>query len=48
MRARTVVEAGYIDTRPWFCAGNMCTFIVDNLLVYRDDNHITDTPMPPG
>jgi peptidoglycan/LPS O-acetylase OafA/YrhL len=35
--------ASYIDTEPWFCAGNTCADIVNNLLVYRDDNHITDT-----
>jgi peptidoglycan/LPS O-acetylase OafA/YrhL len=35
--------AGYIDTQPWFCSGNFCAVIVDNLLVYRDDNHLTDT-----
>jgi peptidoglycan/LPS O-acetylase OafA/YrhL len=35
--------AGYIDTQPWFCAGNSCAVIVNNILVYRDDNHITDT-----
>jgi peptidoglycan/LPS O-acetylase OafA/YrhL len=35
--------AGYIDTTPWFCAGNTCTVIVNNILVYRDDNHITAT-----
>jgi peptidoglycan/LPS O-acetylase OafA/YrhL len=36
--------ASYIDTEPWFCAGDdYCTVIVNNILVYRDDNHITDT-----
>jgi peptidoglycan/LPS O-acetylase OafA/YrhL len=35
--------AGYINTRPWFCFGNTCAVVVDNNLVYRDDNHITDT-----
>jgi peptidoglycan/LPS O-acetylase OafA/YrhL len=35
--------AGYVDTEPWFCAGNTCADIVNNLLVYRDNNHITDT-----
>ena len=33
--------AGYVDTDPWFCISTTCTVIVDNLLVYRDDNHIT-------
>ena len=29
--------------RNWFCTANMCPTIVGNLLVYRDDNHITVT-----
>jgi hypothetical protein len=33
--------AGYVDTDPWFCISTTCTVIVGNLLVYRDDNHIT-------
>lgn len=41
--AAAAAGAGYIDTQPWFCAGTTCAVIVDNLLVYRDDNHITDT-----
>jgi hypothetical protein len=28
---------------PWFCAGTACAVIVDNILVYRDDDHISDT-----
>ena len=35
--------AGYINTQPWFCYDLTCAVIVDNLLVYRDDNHITAT-----
>jgi peptidoglycan/LPS O-acetylase OafA/YrhL len=35
--------AGYIDTDPWFCISTTCTVIVGNMLVYRDDNHITAT-----
>jgi peptidoglycan/LPS O-acetylase OafA/YrhL len=33
--------AGYVDTDQWFCISTTCTVIVGNLLVYRDDNHIT-------
>ena len=33
--------AGYVDTDPWFCIATTCTVIVGNLLVYRDDNHIS-------
>jgi peptidoglycan/LPS O-acetylase OafA/YrhL len=29
--------------RHWFCANNLCPTIVGNLLVYRDDNHLTVT-----
>jgi peptidoglycan/LPS O-acetylase OafA/YrhL len=35
--------AGYVDTDPWFCISTTCTVIVGNLLVYRDDNHISAT-----
>jgi SGNH domain (fused to AT3 domains) len=35
--------AGYINTQPWFCYDLICAVIVNNLLVYRDDNHVTDT-----
>jgi alkylation response protein AidB-like acyl-CoA dehydrogenase len=31
----------YVDTQPWFCTTAACAVMVDNLLVYRDDNHIT-------
>ncbi len=41
--AATAAGAGYVDTQPWFCAGTSCAVIVNNILVYRDDNHITDT-----
>ena len=35
--------AGYVNTQPWFCYDLTCAVIVNNLLVYRDDNHITAT-----
>jgi hypothetical protein len=40
----TVIAAGgvYVDTQPWFCAGPTCAVIVDNLEMWRDDNHITE------
>ena len=31
----------YVDTQPWFCAKSTCAVMVDNLIVYRDDNHLT-------
>jgi peptidoglycan/LPS O-acetylase OafA/YrhL len=33
--------AGYVDTDPWFCSLSSCSVVVGNLLVYRDDNHIS-------
>jgi hypothetical protein len=30
----------YVDVTPWFCTPT-CAVVVDNLLVYRDDNHLT-------
>jgi SGNH domain (fused to AT3 domains) len=38
-----VVAAGgaYLDPRRWFCTVTTCAVMVDNLLVWRDDNHIT-------
>ena len=39
----TSTNAGYVDTDPWFCVATTCTVIVGNMLVYRDDNHITAT-----
>ncbi|HET6964977.1 MAG TPA: SGNH hydrolase domain-containing protein [Acidimicrobiales bacterium] len=41
--AATVRAAGgtYADVYPWFCTATVCDVIVDNLLVYRDNSHIT-------
>jgi hypothetical protein len=43
--ATTVARAGdrYADPEPWFCTSNACLAVVDNLLVYRDNSHITVT-----
>ncbi len=30
-----------LRTRHWFCTATLCPVIVGNLLVYRDDNHMT-------
>jgi peptidoglycan/LPS O-acetylase OafA/YrhL len=41
---RAVVEkAGgrYVDISPWVCTSTTCAVVVGNLLVYRDDNHLT-------
>ncbi len=31
----------YVDTQRWFCTTTSCATMVDNLVVYRDDNHLT-------
>ncbi|MDQ4132891.1 MAG: acyltransferase, partial [Actinomycetota bacterium] len=31
----------YVDVAPWFCDRQRCAAVVGNLLVYRDDNHLT-------
>jgi peptidoglycan/LPS O-acetylase OafA/YrhL len=38
-----VVRAGgaYVDVSPWTCTRATCAVIVGNLLVYRDDNHLS-------
>ncbi|GAA4351263.1 acyltransferase family protein [Angustibacter luteus] len=30
-----------IDTQPWFCTASECPPVVGNVLVYRDDSHMT-------
>ncbi len=42
---QAVAAAGgsYVDPDPWFCTATKCAVMVDNVLVYRDDNHITAT-----
>lgn len=41
--ARTATTAGaiYADVDPWFCTATVCDVVVDDLLVYRDNSHIT-------
>lgn len=41
-QAATVQAGGaYLDLIPWFCTASTCAAMVDNLLVWRDDNHVT-------
>ncbi|MDP9387904.1 MAG: acyltransferase, partial [Actinomycetota bacterium] len=42
-RAAEDAGAGYVDVHPWICTTTTCAVIVGNLLVYRDDNHVTTT-----
>jgi hypothetical protein len=41
--ARTARAAGatVIDPLPWFCTATTCPVIVGNVLVYKDQHHIT-------
>ena len=41
--AAAVRAAGgvYVDVTPWICTRSRCAVVVGNLLVYRDDNHLT-------
>jgi hypothetical protein len=43
IQAVSAAGGSYIDTRPWFCSAGTCDTLVENMLVYRDDNHITST-----
>lgn len=42
---RAVLRAGgrYLDVPAWVCTPRTCPVVVRNLLVYRDDNHLTTT-----
>jgi hypothetical protein len=35
------VGGSYLDVRPWLCGATTCASVVGNLLVYRDENHLT-------
>jgi peptidoglycan/LPS O-acetylase OafA/YrhL len=39
--AVTAAGGTYADVVPWFCTAHVCLAVVDNLLVYRDNSHIT-------
>jgi hypothetical protein len=45
---QAVISAGgsYVDVTPWVCTKATCAVIVGNLLVYRDDNHLTTKYVP--
>jgi hypothetical protein len=40
---RAVRAAGgdYVDVAPWICSRSRCDVVLGNLLVFRDDNHVT-------
>jgi peptidoglycan/LPS O-acetylase OafA/YrhL len=33
----------YVDVVPWVCSADACAVIIGDVLVYRDDNHVTTT-----
>jgi hypothetical protein len=43
MMARAVTKAGatVVDPMPWFCSLRTCPVVVGNILVYKDDSHIS-------
>ena len=43
MMARAVGKAGatVVDPMPWFCSLSSCPVVVGNILVYKDDSHIS-------
>jgi hypothetical protein len=42
--ATAAARAGFqvVDPRPWICTAQTCPAVVGNLLVYRDDTHLTN------
>ncbi len=40
-RAVTAAGGSYVDISSWLCTADQCAAIVANLLVFRDDNHLT-------
>jgi peptidoglycan/LPS O-acetylase OafA/YrhL len=43
MMARAVAKAGatVVDPMPWFCSLSACPVVVGNILVYKDESHIS-------
>ena len=39
---RTTPALRYINVMPWFCS-TTCNDIIDNIVVYKDSDHITAT-----
>jgi peptidoglycan/LPS O-acetylase OafA/YrhL len=42
-QAVVAADGSYLDVAPWICDPSTCVVVVGNLLVYRDDNHLTTT-----
>ena len=41
--AARAAGAAYVDTRPWFCAGDRCPTVVGSTVAYSDDEHVSAT-----
>ena len=41
--AAQAADAEYLDLNPYLCNEETCPTIIDNLLVYRDEQHLTAT-----
>jgi peptidoglycan/LPS O-acetylase OafA/YrhL len=39
--ADLVPEVRFVDTTPWFCAADECPAVINNVLVFRDDQHVS-------
>ena len=42
MPRRARADAQYLNVMPWFCS-TTCTDIIDDIVVYKDNDHITAT-----
>jgi hypothetical protein len=36
-------HATYVDPSNWFCTETFCPAVIGNLVVYRDNTHLTDS-----
>ena len=41
--AAAATDSTYVHTPDWFCSTGPCVVMLGNIMVYRDDNHITAT-----
>jgi peptidoglycan/LPS O-acetylase OafA/YrhL len=42
-RAVSAARATYIEPKSWLCTRTLCPVVVDDVLVYRDSSHLTNT-----
>ncbi len=42
-KAAAVTRTHWLDLVPWFCDARTCPIVIGNVIVYRDNNHITKT-----